>query len=309
MQVTPTSLNFLFTEFKRQYDLGFAKRAIMWPRIAERISSSSETNTYGWLAEIPGFREWIGPRVFHNLAARAYSIANKSWEDGFTVSKDKIDDDQFGIYARHAFLLGDAAAKLWDDLVFDCLQAGGAKVGHDGQFFFDNDHPVNLDDDAAGVYQNNYVSRPLTVENLFYLRARMMGFKGESGRALEIVPDLLIVPPALEQAALEATAPVVVSGGAGAVIPNALLGSQLKPKLEVLTVPRLENQPETYYLASTTLLKPIILQVRKEPVIVQRTEPSLDPAFYRKEYEYGADARGAAGYGLPFTIIRAKTTS
>lgn len=306
MQITPAALNFLFQRFSKDYELGFASRAIHWPQIAERIPSTTEMNTYGWMAEIPGFREWIGPRVFHNLAARSYSIINKDWEDGFTVARNKIEDDQFGIYSRHAQLLGDAAKRLWDDLVFDALQAGNAVTGYDGQFFFDTDHPVNVDDGGAGTYSNSFTAKPITPANLADLSNAMMAIKGESGRSLENYPDLLVVPPSLALSAATALQPIIASSNAA--IPNPLVsGPGIGVKLDLLVVPRLENQPTVYYLLSTKRLKPIILQVRKEPQIVQRTDAAMDNLFFRKEYEYGADARGNAGYGLPFTAIRAVT--
>ncbi len=306
MHITPAALQFLFNQFKTDYDLGLAARTVNWPALAERIPSTTETNTYGWLAEIPGFREWIGPRVFHNLASRSYAITNKDWEDGFTVSRNKIEDDQFGIYSRHSFLLGDAAKALWDNLVFDTLQAGASALAFDGQFFFDTDHPINLDDDGAGTYANLFTAKPITPTNLAFLSNKMLAFKGESGRSLEIYPDLLVVPPSLAMDAATALAPVVASNNAA--IPNPLISGIAGGRpLKVVVVPRLENEPTVYYLLSTQRLKPIILQVRKEPEIIQRTDPAMDNLFYRKEFEYGADARGNAGYGLPFTAIRAVT--
>jgi phage major head subunit gpT-like protein len=77
MQLTPQTLGFLFTEFHTNYEIGKGKRKVYWNEIAERIPSEAESNTYGWMAEIPGFREWIGPRVFHNIAARSYQVINK----------------------------------------------------------------------------------------------------------------------------------------------------------------------------------------------------------------------------------------
>jgi phage major head subunit gpT-like protein len=78
--------------------------------------------------------------------------------------------------------------------------------------------------------------------------------------------------------------------------------------MDVLVVPRLSNQPTVYYVAATDRgIKPIVLQVRKEPEFIARTSPEAENIFHRKEFEYGADARGNCGYGLPFTIIRAVT--
>ncbi len=310
MELTPQALDFLFKQFNTDYQRGYTSRKSLWANYSERIPSSTETNTYGWLAELPGFREWIGPRIMRNIAARTYSITNKDWEDGFAVSRNKIEDDQFGIYSRSAELLGDAAARLWDDLTADALIAGNTTVCCDGQFFFDTDHPVDLDDSTAGQYSNSETGKPLNPTNLAILKAQMGAYKGESGKPLEVVPDLLIVPPALEAdayAAVQANVwaqPVlnVATPVAAAAVPNPQFGS-----MRVLMLPRLAAAPTVYYLCATARLKPIILQIRKEPQIVQRIDPAMDNVFHRKEFEYGADARGAAGYGLPFTALRAVT--
>jgi phage major head subunit gpT-like protein len=233
-----------------------------------------------------------------NIAARTYAITNKDWEDSFALSRNKIEDDQFGLYSRSSELLGDAAARLWDDLCIDALQLGNGVVCCDGQFFFDSDHPVDLDDAGAGTYSNLATAKPLNPANIQVLKTQMAGFKGESGKSLEIVPDLLLVPTALEG---DAFAAVQANMYAQPVLNVA--GNQIR----VVSSPRLDNAPTVYYLMSTQRLKPIILQVRKEPEIVQRTDPAMDNVFHRKEFEYGADARGAAGYGLPFTAIRAVT--
>lgn len=43
---------------------------------------------------------------------------------------------------------------------------------------------------------------PLTAENYAAARAAMMGFKSDGGRMLGVSPTVLVVPPALESAAL-----------------------------------------------------------------------------------------------------------
>ena len=55
-----------------------------------------------------------------------------------------------------------------------------------------------------GFWQFAYGSKqPLTAANYAAARAAMMGFKADGGHALGIAPNTLIVPPSLEQAALE----------------------------------------------------------------------------------------------------------
>jgi phage major head subunit gpT-like protein len=306
MILTPSGLNFLFTELKGDYDLGYKNRPNHWEQIALRIPSNTASNTYAWMAELPGFREWIGPRVFHNLATRRYEVINKDWEDSFEIPRNQIDDDQAGLYSQRSQLLGQAAGRLWDDLVFDALQAGTTATCFDGQYFFDTDHPVNVDDPGAGTYSNSVTATDLTAANLAVISAAMMEFKGESGRSMEVVPDLLIVPPQLAIKGGNALAPIMASNNAA--IPNVFASGVVTGKpLRMLVVPRLANQPTVYYLLATERMKPIVLQVRKEPQFVQRTDVTMDNVFHRKTYEFGADARGNAGYGLPFTAYRAVT--
>jgi len=312
MQLTPANLDFLFTQFSSDYQRGFGNYTSKWQEFAERMPSSTELNTYGWMADLPGFREWIGARVMRNIALRSYTLRNKDWEDSFAVSRNSIEDDQFGLYSRSAELLGNAASRLWDDVITAVLQAGTTSICCDGQFFFDVDHPVDIDDAGSAVYSNIYTARPLTVNNIAYLKTQMAGFKGESGRSLEISPNLLIVPTALEFAAYQSVvsnqyAQPVQNVAAAENVAAVALPNPYSSQIKVLVVPQLDNQPTVYYLADTKRLKPLILQVRKEPVIVQRTAPDMDNLFHRKEFEYGADARGNGGYGLPFTMVRVST--
>lgn len=307
MLITPAALNFLFTELHGEFQKGFDRYKPRYDQIAERIPSSTLTNTYSFLGDIPGFREWVGPRIFHNLAARPYAVTNKDWELSFDIQRNVIEDDQFGMFSRTSSIIGGKAARLWDDLVFDALKNGNSRVCWDGQYFFDTDHPVDPDSGAAGTYSNNIAATDLTMENINLLAQTMMGFKGMSGNAMEIVPNLLVVPPALAlKANLAVKAPVYSTGSVA--LPNPMADGQLLGQtIDILVVPRLNDQPTVYYLISTAELKPIILQVRKEAEFVSRTEPTQDNVFHRKTYEYGADARGAAGYGLPFTAMRVST--
>lgn len=57
--------------------------------------------------------------------------------------------------------------------------------------------------------------------------------------------------------------------------------------------------PAWYLMATTGVIKPIILQMRKEPEFVARDNVDDDNVFFNKEFIYGTDARGEAGYGFP----------
>ncbi len=116
-----------------------------------------------------------------------------------------------------------------------------------------------------------------------------------------------MVPPQLAGKAAIAVSPIL--GVSGASIPNPYItGIGGAGGMKVVVADRLSNEPTIWYVVSTKRLKPLVLQVRKEPVFQARTEATMDNVFHRKEFEYGSDARGNVGYGLPFTAIRVATS-
>ncbi len=88
------------------------------------MPSSTKSNTYGWLGKWPGFREWVGERVFKNLKAHSYQVTNKKYESSVEVGRDEIEDDQIGIYSPMVMEMGQEAARFPDELVFGLLGGG-----------------------------------------------------------------------------------------------------------------------------------------------------------------------------------------
>ena len=54
-----------------------------------------------------------------------------------------------------------------------------------------------------------------------------------------------------------------------------------------------------FLLCANRALKPIIYQKRKDWMFVSKDDPGDERCFMNKEFLYGADARGAVGYGFP----------
>ena len=115
------------------------------------VNSTTRTQSYPKLSEIPGMREWIGDRVINRFQIDGFQITNRKFENTIAVSVDDIEDDQVGMYSTLASDFGQTAAELPDDLVWDKLAEGFTTAHYDGQNFFDADHPV---EDANGVEQS-----------------------------------------------------------------------------------------------------------------------------------------------------------
>ena len=132
----------LYIGFSAAFQGGFAGVQPSYGRIAMSVPSTTRTQEYGWLNQLPRVREWIGERVINNLSTSGYAIRNRSWELTVGVERDDLDDDNLGIYAPLFQEMGRSTASFPDELIWPLLSAGFATPCYDGQYFFDTDHPV-----------------------------------------------------------------------------------------------------------------------------------------------------------------------
>lgn len=142
MLITSANLDNLRVGFNTAFVAGLGQGQSAYGRIATTIPSTAKENIYPFLKDMPGMREWIGPRVVHGRGEGDYRIANKDFEDTYSLPRNAIEDDTFGVYSTHATALGKAAAQMPDRLVFSALKGGFSTECADGQYFFDTDHPV-----------------------------------------------------------------------------------------------------------------------------------------------------------------------
>jgi phage major head subunit gpT-like protein len=155
MNVNAASLNSLYVAFSAAFGAGLAQREPDYQAISTTVPSTTRTNEYGWLGDLPRMREWLGDRVIHGIKTHGYAIRNKSFELTIGVDRDDIEDDNLGQYNPLMKGLGESAAKHPDELVYALLSAGASTLCYDGQFFFDSDHPV-LNEDGAPQSQSNW---------------------------------------------------------------------------------------------------------------------------------------------------------
>lgn len=144
MKLTSATIDALRLGFKKTFQDAFDGEAgkADYMKIAEEVTSTAGEEKYGWLGELPGMREWIGDRVVHALAEHDYAIKNKDFELTVGVDRNHIEDDTLGTYGTRFKVLGRAAARHPNELVFGAVLNGFTTECYDGQNFFDTDHPV-----------------------------------------------------------------------------------------------------------------------------------------------------------------------
>ncbi|MEM9148776.1 MAG: Mu-like prophage major head subunit gpT family protein [Pseudomonadota bacterium] len=142
MDITHANLADLNTNYTAVFNERLTGTETTYGRIAMTVNSTGSQNTYPRLQEMPGMRKWVGERFVNRLEADGFTIQNEKYENTVAVPVDTIADDQYGIYAPLMGDMGQTAAELPDEMVWPQLAAGFDTLGHDGQYFFDTDHPV-----------------------------------------------------------------------------------------------------------------------------------------------------------------------
>lgn len=305
MELTTDKAQAFFTQLDVALQRGYQKVDTYWQKYCYLSMSGSERKTYAWLAQLPGMRQWIGEKQVRNISARTYEVTNGDFEETVGLDRNKIEDDQFGIFTQWAEVQGQAVARFPDEQMTTALINGTTNTCYDGQYFFDTDHPVDLDDSSKGTYANLLTTTPLTQANYAAAKAAMRSFKGESGKSLQIKPTVMMVPPSLEQKAKEiikatSIAQVFGSNTAAAAPENVFKGDVELVVNEYL----IDDTASAWYLFSTDRIQPLIWQVRKPPVRIAVTDPQNPAVFNNRTFHYGVEARAGAGYGLPFLAIK-----
>lgn len=282
MIITPQALRGIYTAFNTVFNKAFEGQHPTYEKVATVVPSTSESETYAWLGDIPGMREWIGEREIQNLSGSAYTIKNKDFELTVGVDRNAIEDDKIGLYKPSIQMLGASAASHPDELVYALLASGFEAKCYDGKAFFATDHEVGKN------AVSNKITSKLSLESYVTARAMMRGYKNSKGRSLALVPNLLVVPPALEAKAREILVAEFING-----TKNTMQGTA-----ELHVEPRLTSDAAWFLLDTSRPIKPLIYQQRKKAKFVSKTAETDDNVFMSKKFIYGADSRGNAGFGF-----------
>jgi len=141
MDINASTLRSVYTGLSTAFNGRFETTETFYNQIAMTVGSTTASNEYPRLDDLPGFREWVGDRVAHDLSASTYSIKNREFEKTIAIKRSQIEDDQIGLFAPVAGQFGSDAAEFPDQLVFPLFKKGAETICYDGQNFFDTDHP------------------------------------------------------------------------------------------------------------------------------------------------------------------------
>lgn len=289
ISVNPGTIADLTTSLVTRFKDGLKRGPTYYDKIAQVETSTTAQSIYAWSGATGSLREWLGDRAVEEMKLYDWAIKNRHFEKTLRVNLDNVADNNLVGYGNEAEQLGDAANRHPDKLVTTLLSNGFTNLGYDGVAFFSTAHP------GTGANQSNKGTTALSAAAYGAARVQMMGLTDDGGEILDINPDLLIVPPALEETAKQILNSDYYPTVAGTAIQQ---NTSWKGTANVLVLPRLSDSNDWFLLDSSKVLKPLIMQFRQKPRLTSLTAPNDDVVFRRNEALYGVDYRGEAGYSL-----------
>ena len=282
----------ILRDLTQKFDSALGEYTPFYPRICTVRPSNRRDENYGWIGALPGVREWIGERVFNQLAAAKYLLANKNWEDSIAIDRFDLADDILGMYDLAFPMLGEEAAKHPDTLLFNAVINGETQACFDGQYFFSASHAWG----SSGTQSNLLAATaatPTIPTSAEWKKAftaaliKMFTYKNDKGLLMNrpvMAPTRVValVPPTQWQGAKEAMEAVIISNTT-----NINIGV-----CEVIPIPFLTTGTKWYLLNVDSRLRPFIFQAR-EPVT--RYMKGLDDREF-KNVKFMTEARYNVGY-------------
>lgn len=130
------------------------------------------------------------------------TYTHKEYIVDFSIERKTQDDADFATVFRTSERIGDSAALFREVQAASVFNNGFTAVsGSDGVALFSDSHPWGPD--KTGSVQDNNFALSLSKTNVRTIREAMMAYTDDNGNKQAVTPRMLLVPPTLEDDAIE----------------------------------------------------------------------------------------------------------
>lgn len=256
-----------------------------------------------------GYKEFEGDLRYRSIFEKSVEIVPKSWQDGVSEKAQIVEAPDFIGWMDEPARMAAAAMSLPNEIIAALLEAGHTTACEfDGELFFDTDHPVNLFDPAAGTFRNDHTGAGtnVSIANLKLAKERFRKRKAPNGKPMGLRLTHLLVPPALEETALDLIERdlIVESATIGAV------DNRHKGTVKVVVMDELSSDAVWYALSANKVgMRPWGLHMQS--AMPEITVLGKDSAMYERERKVGMDGVWHVGGALllPHCIDRYEGTA
>lgn len=278
------------------------------------VPTNAENTEIDWVGETPMMKKWVGARIYEEMRAYLHSIKLAKYATAMPIRRMSLQYGQSqAIQKRLAMYLKEQAQVYQQEAIAKLIEN---PTGYDGVSVFSASHPF-----AYGGTASNYTTNALTRENYNTARTAMQVYQTERGRRWAIIPDTILIGPALEKVAKEIFTVQdrkVIMDDAGSEatqfgISGTSIGNIWYGELKVVVDPNLTGSTSQYYWflldTSKPSIKPVICVEGRKPEAINRTDMDDPHRFEYDEFLYGVEGDFAFGAGFWQTAYGAFSTT
>lgn len=262
-------------------------------------TSTGKSEDYSDVGTVPmpvAYDDMVQVRGTHEVNL---TITNKDYEITIGISHNAINDDRVGNLDTWARQAGRNFEKHMDKLCFLALNAGDGTTyatGYDALSLFNNSH---FDPGAEyTTVQDNLYDLALSIDNFETVRVAAKQFKDGRGEYVGYDHNLLVCSPALERIAKN------ITGNEAAMDTS---NNEMNPYAGQVRGPLVSpyfDSTAWVVVAQDEIVKPIILQIRQQPVFVTWDDEKLGEGGVRF---FKFHARYNVGVGDWRTVVMGKS--
>lgn len=307
--VTSDFLNNVLTNFKALFASDFlAAQALQgWQQLANRVPSNGDQNIYNWYGTVPKMVDVThGSVEFAGLKYYNFTISNLEYQNGILVERTVFERDNLNLVRPKINQLALEAARHPGELILNLVLNNSN--AYDGAAFFADTRTIG---DSANI-DNQLAGTGTTVAqfqaDLAAARSAMRKFQDDKGRPMNLIGNVIMVPPELEQLAWQS-----LNANQGSlnqpVVPASKNGILEAGGYIVVANPFLTD-PNNWYLfhVGPGEDKPFIWQVEKDPELQSETNPNSAFVIENRKFMYSAYARYNVGFTDPrFGVLTTNT--
>lgn len=275
------------------------------------FTSDQASETYAWLGNVAGLREFTGSRLEKALAEYSLALANKEYEDTLIIKDKDMRRDKTGQIDIRISEMVTRAQVHWMTLITALINNGHSNtlgLAYDGQFFFDTDHSVGSSGTINNDLSIDISALPATVHGstttpspeemnlaIFQTIQQIIGFTDDQGEPMneEARKFLVMVPLNYWQSALAAVkAPTAGYGATNTMQTVSADGFEI----QIAANTRLTETDTIFTFRGDGSTKPFIRQEEKE-LEVEAIGKGSDYYFKTRNHKFGLFTSRAAGYG------------
>ncbi len=227
-------------------------------KVATRIPSTTESETYSWFGMVPPMEEWKDSRKLQALMPYSQTLKNKDWANGLEVDRNAILDNKLNQYPARVRALATAYYRRLIEEVFSLINSAHTSKAYDGGNMCDDTRVIgksaNIDNYLSGSYSDSETEIRAAIDEGL---SAMALYQDDWGKPLNLQPDTIVCAPGMRLAIIQALNP----GVAGVMRPEAAV---IKPE-NVIGNPYITVAKDWFMLCTSEEIKPIILQDRQAP--------------------------------------------